>query len=244
MKRFVFIILFIWNFFAYGSPVTVGVVPFAPPFSSMSGEGKNYFGFAIDLMNEICKRINMECIYKPAPVNDQLALLNQGTIDIVFPPTPIISPNNDDYLFSLPYLASDGQFLTSEENKTINSIEDIKGKRIGVLKNTLYDSLAQSNHASESEIIQYDAFADLISALANKDVDVIIMNDSVARYLINNALNSFRLVGDKIPVGQGYGILSLPKNAELIKKINSALLSMEEDGTYLIIYNKYFGNRI
>ncbi|KTD62503.1 transporter substrate-binding domain-containing protein [Legionella shakespearei] len=244
MKRFVFIILFLCNFLVHGSPVIVGVVPYAPPFSSKSGSGDNYFGFAIDLMSQICKRINMECVYKAAPVNSQLSLLNQGTVDVVFTPQPITVLSNNDYLFSLPYLASDGQFLTLDANKSINSAQDVTGKRIGVLKNTLYDSLLRTNHASDSTITQYGAFEDMMTGLVNKDVDVIIMNYSVAHYLINNNVNSFRLVGNKIPVGEGYGILALQKNAALIKQINSALLSLEEDGTYLEIYKQYFGNQI
>lgn len=243
MKRFIFIMLFLCNFFVHASPVTVGVVPYAPPFSSKSGSGNNYFGFAIDLMNQICKRINVECVYKAAPVNIQLSLLNQGAVDLIFTPQPITVLSNNDYLFSLPYIASDGQFLTLDTNKNINTAQDVTGKRIGVLKNTLYDSLLRTNHASDSTITQYDAFGDMMAGLVNKDVDVIIMNDSVAHYLINNNVNSFRLVGEKIPVGEGYGILALQKNAELIKKINAALLGMEEDGSYLELYSQYFGNR-
>ncbi|MFA1369849.1 transporter substrate-binding domain-containing protein, partial [Legionella pneumophila] len=43
-------------------------------------------------------------------------------------------------------------------------------------------------------------------------------------------------------IGNGYGILALKNNAPLIMKINKALLQIEKDGTYLEIYNTYFGD--
>ena len=42
-------------------------------------------------------------------------------------------------------------------------------------------------------------------------------------------------------MGEGYAIMAHKNNSDLIKKINQALLDMEQDGTYLRIYNRYFG---
>ncbi|HAT9397002.1 TPA: transporter substrate-binding domain-containing protein, partial [Legionella pneumophila subsp. pneumophila] len=41
--------------------------------------------------------------------------------------------------------------------------------------------------------------------------------------------------------GSGYGIIALKNQSALIDKINHILLEMEKDGSYLRIYNEYFG---
>ncbi|RYW67113.1 ABC transporter substrate-binding protein, partial [Legionella pneumophila] len=53
--------------------------------------------------------------------------------------------------------------------------------------------------------------------------------------------DQLKLIGDKIPIGSGYGIIALKNQSALIDKINHILLEMEKDGSYLRIYNEYFG---
>jgi len=49
-----------------------------------------------------------------------------------------------------------------------------------------------------------------------------------------------RLVGSRIPIGDGYAVIANKGSEALIAQINQALLSMEEDGTYPQIYSNYF----
>lgn len=240
MKKMLFIIALLFNFYAYCNPVVVGVLEFAPPFSSLSGDKTNYYGFTIDLMNAICKRINIQCTYKPLLFTNQQEVLEQGKVDIVFTPTPLNFTNNSNYIFSLPYLPSNGQFVTLKGNG-INNIADLKNKKIGVLKISLFLPLVEANKKDYSDVIIYDNISDLVSALGNKSVDAIIMDHSIATYVVNNdIIDGSMFVGNKIPAGDGYGIFTLKKNANLITQINSALVNIESDGTYTAIYNKYF----
>lgn len=242
MKACIFFILFICNVFAYSKTIYVGVFAFAPPFSTTSDNGKSYYGFHIDLMNNLCERLDLKCIYKTTTMNNQIALLDNGTIDIAFSAAPILSTNTGNYIYSLPYMNSDAQFVGLNENNNINTLEDIKDKRIGVLSNTLYHAFNLSSRSYNGDIKQYKIFPDLVSALSNNDVDVIIINKNLAYYLLLNDANKFKLVGPNIPLGEGYGLIALNKNRELVKRINSALLDMEADGSYLTIYKNYFGN--
>lgn len=99
-------------------------------------------------------------------------------------------------------------------------------------------------YTSQENIKVYPKITVLISALNNHDIDVALMNANVAKYLLNNILKGFQLVGKPITVGNGYGIIALKKNAAIITKINEALLQIEADGTYLTLYRKYFGGYI
>jgi ABC-type amino acid transport substrate-binding protein len=75
-----------------------------------------------------------------------------------------------------------------------------------------------------------------------KTIDLILINHYAAKYMVGISGTKVKLVGDKIPIGSGYGIVTLKRNIELINKINTVLLDMEKDGSYLKIYNEYFGS--
>ncbi|KTD47553.1 transporter substrate-binding domain-containing protein [Legionella quateirensis] len=242
MKLCICIILLCSTVIVYSAPINVGVMGFAPPFSTSTDGGKSFYGFHIDLMNELCKRSKLKCAYKATKLADQIKSLNQGTIDLVFSAIPIEKTSTVDFIYSLPYINSDAQFVTLKNNDTINSLKDIKNLTIGVLTSTLYYSFINSQFSSKDVIKQFSTMPDLISALVNKNVDVIILNNNVARFITLNDMRKFKLVGSPIPLGNGYGVLALKKNKKLINKINSALLQMESDGSYLAIYNNYFNH--
>ncbi|AWN73864.1 transporter substrate-binding domain-containing protein [Legionella anisa] len=241
IKYIVFITLLFNSFFAYCDQLIVGVLKFAPPFASQDANN-HYFGFSIDLMNEICKRINATCTYKGTDLNSQFKDLNDGVIDITTLPSPISSTELDDYVFSLPYITSRGQFMVLESSN-IDSIEDLKDKKIGALQATSFQYNILPNYTSKENIKTYSQVTALIQAVSNGKVDAALMNEHVAKYLLlNKTIDGFKLLGKPIVTGNGYGIIALKKNAPIIDKINKALLQIETDGTYLTLYNKYFGD--
>ncbi len=167
--------------------------------------------------------------------------LASGDIDITFTPAPIPQTISQNYIYSLPYMTSNGQFLTSSPN--IKTIADLKNKRIGTVQESrLHDTLLL--YTSKENIKEYPKISLMIMALLNNDVDAIIMNINIFKYLTINKVINFQTVGRPIVLGNGYGIVTLPKNATLIQRINKALLEMENDGTYEAIYNKYFGSNL
>ncbi|MBI2785551.1 MAG: transporter substrate-binding domain-containing protein [Legionella longbeachae] len=237
-KSLLFIVLLTGSILAYSTPIVVGVAKSTPPYSAVDTKN-HYFGFCIDLINEVCKRLNETCEYKAMNVNKQMEQLNNGEFDITFSPSPITDTTAQNYMYSIPYLTSNGVFLTI--NPQIISIEQIKNKRIGTLQNSHLENILLA-YTSQENIKTYPAFPNLLSSVLNNEVDVIIVNANLAKYLANNKIINFQVVGKPIILGNGYGIIALKKNAELIKRINTILLQMENDGTYLFIYNKYFGN--
>ncbi|KTD52958.1 transporter substrate-binding domain-containing protein [Legionella quateirensis] len=239
MKKIFFIILFISSSLLYGTTVKVGFI-ITPPYAVYADDDeKHFYGFTVDLMDELCKRINIDCIYKPITFNNELAELQNGTIDLAFTQIPITSDATGNFLFSLPYLISDGQFVTLSQNK-IDTVSDLKTKRIGVITDTLYQILLNSNY-DDGQITRYSNFSDMVSGLENNKIDAIFINNHLAHYMIYNVSLGIKMIGKQVPIGEGYGILALQTNKALIDNINKALLSMESDGTYLNIYTLYFG---
>lgn len=241
MKLIFFLLLFIGNIFAYAAPLQIGVVAFAPPFSSAIGSNNQYYGFCIDLINEICTRLQETCQYKLTDLGQkQLNDLRQGIIDVTFLTSPVRPTNGTDYIYSLPYIPSRGQIVVLENSK-INSLDELAGKQIGVFQASALKNTVVSKYTSLNNIHEYTSMPEMLDALNSHQVDALLINASFARYLTNN-IKRLKLIGHPMELGMGYGMIALKKNADLINRINKALLQIEADGTYETIYNKYFGN--
>jgi len=240
MKILIFLILVLGNILAYGNQLVIGVLKFEPPYTSIASDGKHFYGFCIDLMDVICKRLHESCEYKVTAFDEQVEDLLNKRIDLTFLPSPITSTENIDYLYSLPYLPSTGQFMTLSNNN-IHSLKELKDKKIGVIQASYLKPNFLSHYTSQSNIHEYANTTLLIHALNNHKIDAILINSSVAKYLANN-IGNLSPVGEPIQFGMGYGISALKKNADLINKINQILLQLSTDGTYEKIYIKYFGN--
>jgi arginine transport system substrate-binding protein len=225
---------------ANAQSIRIGMSPFSPPFLIASDGHNHYSGFDADLMSEICKRIDADCIYKPMPsYKALLESANKHNIDLAIGGVIITPEREGMFFFSLPYLKSTAQYVT-RFGEPIKQIKDIPGKIIGVAQSTVFQNLATSEYGKVSTIKTYDTLSQLLLALSNGDVDVVLLNGLNAEYWIANSNNIYQVVGNPIPVGLGYAIVGQKDDQQLILQINQALLSMEKDGTYLKLYNTYF----
>ncbi|WED41954.1 transporter substrate-binding domain-containing protein [Legionella cardiaca] len=107
-------------------------------------------------------------------------------------------------------------------------------------KDTFYKLFTKSSFNDKNQIIPYNSTPDLLSALAQNKIDVIVLNNAIAHNIVKDILYNFKIVGPSLLLGDGYGIIALPANSEMITKINKSILSIQKDGTYTSIYQKYY----
>jgi len=209
LTKLIFFILFLsGSLCVKAQSITVGALNFFPPCSSL-GSSNQYVGFCIDLMNDICTRLNKTCLYKATAFEKQLVDLDTSTIDLTFSSSPIAPTNNTNYMFSLPYLTSNGQFLTLKNSK-INAVDEIRNKKIGALQFSKLQPVLL-RYTSEEHIKKYPNITELMGGLADHEIDAILLNANFAKYFIHNSLVGLKLIGDPISLGDGYGLIALKK---------------------------------
>jgi ABC-type amino acid transport substrate-binding protein len=242
MKLLIFLTLFLSNFYAFSKDLMVGVISSAPPFAdkSTTANGVFYFGFSIDIMNSICKRIRIHCVYTTVTLPTQFKALDDGRIDLLLLANPYQPEQLAGYAFSLPYLISKVQFITTKNSTLTEST--MTGVKIGVAATTFYDLLKKTPYKNNNEIVPFNSTEELIAGLMQHKVDVILLNSTIAYNFIDNNTYNIKVISKQITMGDGYGIVSLPNKAPLIKEINAAILSMQADGTYTSIYSKYYNS--
>lgn len=222
----------------------IGTAAYYPPFSSLSTIQNQFTGFEIDIMQDVCKRIKTSCNFISVDVSQITSELIAQKIDLGMAAIIILDKPVDGFLLSIPYLPSSAQFLAEKTSK-INSPADIKDKTIGVRRGTLmggnmFRDIVLNLYGGKVQVIEYPQMEDLLTALNNKDIDAIFTNAAAADYWLLNGGGLYKLIGRKIPVGYGYGVMANLGQEKLIEKINQALRSMMADGRYATIYSRYF----
>lgn len=223
----------------FAEKLIIGTRPFAPPFEIAADNQNNVTGFDIDLMMNICQRIHAECSFKQLEFSQLFSQILSGKIDLAISAITITEERKKHYLFSLPYFQSSSQFMTNTASK-INALDDIRGKKAGVEQSTIGKNLITTRFNDSSvTIVEFHSSQDLLLDLTNGKLDVILLASETAQYWdANNKL--LKLIDMPMPDGFGYGIMTNPKNGELINRINSALLDLQNDGTYQHLYKRYF----
>lgn len=242
MIQRVLLLLSIMLSIAHGQQtLNIGSTTFNPPFNSLADVKNHFYGFDVDIMGEICRRIKQRCQFKPAIFNNLFTQISSKKIDLAIASIIITASRKQKFLFSLPYLESNAQFLT-QKTSAINQPKDILNQRVGVRRGTVFKELALSLYRNKITVKEFPEINDIIDALNMNQVDVVLMPAESARYWFSNNSMIYKLVGAQIPIGDGYGIMANQNEGELITAINQALISMEADGTYLKIFRQYFND--
>lgn len=236
IKTLLLISLLTGYFPAAQADLNVGVLNFDPPYVySTSG------GFDIDLTKAICTILHTKCNLIPMDYHDFFGALDQGNIDFAL--GGIFIQPGSDYIFSLPYMVGLGQFITLSSSP-YNAVDDLKGSVVGAIAENptgvVFVDFLNKNYPGEFEIHYFNNVNDLVNALQNKTITAAYMRHSSVHYWTQNS-SLFKALGPINTVG-AIAVMSAPKKTDLIQRINSALMQMESNGSYINLYNIYFGS--
>ncbi len=229
---------------SYAESVVIGVDQNNPPLSMRTDSADHFIGFELDIMNEICTRLRLTCTYQAVIANHIITALESGKIDLAL--DTIIIPDFRLYglILSLPYLPSNGKFMALK-NSSIKTIADIQSKRIGVRLGAFQVNLGADMYIKKLfnqplTIKSYLTMSELLAALNDNDIDVIFANQFGVNYWFNANKDMYKFIGESIEIGNGYGIMSTPKYQKLMLSINDCIQQIMADGTYDMIYQRYF----
>ncbi len=223
--------------FAANPTVTVGTPLFNPPYVMVSGS--TVAGFDIDLMNAICARLQWNCNYLPLKFPLLLDAVANNKVDFAIGSIVMTSERRQRFNFSIPYLICDGGFSLLAGN-SINSVNDLRGKRVGVLKAREYYQYLSENFINQFTIVPYDQYQNIFLDLKSGKIDAVFGNYFSALYLDHQYPSELKILPQHFQVGEGLGIIASPSNQDKLEQINQVLLQFQADGTFVGLYNYNF----
>ena len=123
-----------------------------------------------------------------------------------------------------------------KEGSDIKTIDDLKGKKIGVQTSTTGDLYA-SDDFGEENVVKYENGAIAVQALVSGKVDCVIIDNQPAKKYVE--ANEGLAILDTAYAEEDYAICFNKDNADLQQKVNKALEELIADGSVQKIVDKY-----
>ncbi len=206
-----------------------------PPFETRNEAGE-IIGFDIDLANMIAEELGMELQIEDMKFDGIIGSLQAGRADMAIAGMNATEERKQNVEFSKDYY-SDGQIFISQPDSEIKSLEDLKGKTVGVQLGSIQAEGAEKLAKEyDFEVKTLDDVGIVVQEILSNRVDIGYMDKAVAEGYIE----SQDLVGFTDPTESAPGMaVAFPKDSELVDKVNDIITELEENGEIAKLEEKW-----
>lgn len=217
---------------AAGQEVVIATTGTFPPY--LYEEGERFSGFDIDLMDEICRRNGLECVYRAYPVGPGLEAVARGEADVAIGGLGISDEREALGDFTCPYRPGN---LARVPIFALDPSIDPAAARIAVLG----DSLSHRTLVDEGyQAVPFDDLASAITSVLSGETDAYHGNrDSLA--LVAGVEESLIEIGAIESVGQGAAFLVSSSRPRLLALLNDSFAILLREGRLQEIGDRWFG---
>jgi polar amino acid transport system substrate-binding protein len=214
-----------------------------PPQESIDASSQKAVGFDIDVADAIASKMGLTATIQktdsPQIVGALLAKKGDAIISALQ-----ITPDLQRQVALVAYFRAGQAILVRKGNPSnINGLPDLCGKKVAVQvqspeENTVDEAnggICKDNHINKS-VYPTDLQAVLI--LKQRGVDAALDDSPVAAYFVKQTPDQLEQAGGPFKTNPE-GIAIDPKNGDLLKAIQAAMMAIYQDGTYRQILTKW-----
>ncbi len=168
-------------------------------------------------------------------------VLINGQVDMVLATYSITPARAEKISFAGPYYTSQAGVLVKAANATINSYNDLAGKRVATQAgSTGVATLKQ--FAPAAAILEFQTHQECLDALRQGRVDAYVIDATLLLGTLSQGTGDFKLAGPSFGNKDPYGI-GVPKGSDGVAFINAFLRKIEADGTWSKLWMVAIGDR-
>jgi len=246
LKKFIAISLVIGTMFSFAAcgskdntmekikkngKIVLGTSADYPPYEfHRSVNGKDEIvGFDIEIAKQIAKDLGVQLEIKDMKFEGLIPALTQGNVDlIVSGMTPTEERKKNVDFSDVYYTAVQTIIVRSKDKDKINTVGDLKGKKIGVQKGAIQEEIAKKQ-VPDAQAVALPKISDLVLSLKNDRVDAVILESPVAT---SNLSANKDLVFSNIKLNTeeaGSAVAFKKGSSELVKEVNKTLSRLKAD---------------
>jgi octopine/nopaline transport system substrate-binding protein len=238
-----------------------------PPWNSTDSSGK-LIGFEVDLANDLCQRMQVECEIVAQNWDGIIPALTAGKYDAIMAGMSITDERMQVISFSDSYASEPAYFavlkdsdlaaykgdleqanldeVDDAEQAAIDSLKEaLDGMTVGVQVATTHANFLDQYLSDAVEIRAYDTQENLDLDLEAGRVDAALASASYWYPLMQTEKGAdFTLIGpglDGGPFGRGVGVGIRQEDTDLVEKFNKAIGEAKADGTINRLAQEWFG---
>lgn len=205
-------------------------------------ENGNYSGYNVDIMKAIESAMDVEIEVIPMKWEDAINALEKGEVDAIQGMSKT-EERSSRYAFTHPTVINYHAIITLKDNDYINTIDDLKGKRVSYQKGDVQEERIEK--LSNVILVPKSDQIEGIKALLEGEADAFIGNKITALYYLNDSKNSSKVKILEEPLGEtAYGPVTLSKDNIAYSILNEGINRIKKSGEYDDIYKKWFGDRL
>lgn len=216
--------------------VNVGIYVYDYPFGYLSNG--NIGGFDYDLMNEISKISGSNINFIPMRFEELIPALESKKIDAIIAGMTVTEERKQYLNFSDKYYTSSQAVLIRMNDESIQTEEDLIGKKVGVIRDTVADTMISAKEGIDIE--RFDTGSSIILSLKVGNVDAAIFDRSTCEHYILYD-KSIKLVENIKYPEEDYAIAFRKDDNVLLDEINKALSQIMTNGSYDKLVEKHLG---
>ena len=195
-------------------------------------------GVDIAIVEAVAAELGKELVIKDVAFDTICTAVQSGKADIGAAGITIRDDRAEQVDFSIPYSSTEQYVIVKADNAAINTLEDLKDKKIGIQQGTtsdmLIEDLIKDGTLGSATITPYTSPA--VAAASIDKLDAVVTDKLTAQLIVANSdtLKAFPLVkADGTPAAEveEYGIAVTKGNKELLDAVNKVLEKLIADGT-------------
>jgi polar amino acid transport system substrate-binding protein len=191
-------------------------------------------GFEVDLADALAARMGRKARFVQNQWDGLVPGLERGEYDVVINGLEITVERAGKINFSTPYFYSTLMLTRRIDDQRVQSPDDLRGLRAGVLKVTFAERYVQG--LGKVMLSSYDGQVQPYLDLALGRLDAVVMDTPIALYYATGPqVKNIELTAAQMAFGIGIRKTDLDR----LQQINAALDSMRRDGTLRKIYTDW-----
>ena len=226
-----------------GVTLSVGTTGLFGPFTYYDDDGKTLIGYDLDLLADLQDILGFDVKDGEIQAMDYSALttsLAEGKIDVGAAALCATDERKEVMNFSEIYCDS-GQvvMVNTDDDKGIESVDDLSGKTVAVEKGTASHTYATKN-LPDATLEVHDTITTAYESLEQGKVDAVIQDGPGAAFYIKTTPDTkLKVVGDEFNQGQAPYCVAISKDCEYYDEINAAVKYLIQNGTTDELYQKW-----
>lgn len=220
--------------------INIGLEGTFPPFSYHDESGK-LTGFEYEIAAQIAEDLGVEANYIETKWDSLIAGLDTDKYDFVINNISITDERKEKYDFTIPYMESVAVLAVNEDNKEIQTIEDLDGKKAA---QTVTSNFAKDAEALGAEIVATTDLTGSIQLVEQGRADGTIHDRVTFLTYMQEQPDSKLKIVEGSTSSSDIALILNKDNEEFREKLNDIIKTRTEDGTFADISQKYFGEDI
>ncbi|MGS1003750.1 cystine ABC transporter substrate-binding protein [Burkholderia glumae] len=216
----------------------IGLEGTFPPFNSKSPQG-DLVGYDVDIAKAVAAKLGVKPEFVTTEWSGIIAGLQAGKFDVIVNQVGVTDKRKEVLDFSPAYTYSAAQLIQRKDDpRQFKSLDDLKGKKLGVGLGTNYMDMAKS--VPGIDVKTYPGAPEYLRDLAAGRLDAALNDRLMLAYLLKNSQLPLR-TGATLQAGEPSAIPFKKGNPKFAKAIDDAMTQLEADGTFAKISDKWFG---